>query len=267
LPYERISEVENFIQQYNDKSIRLEPQTNEDREIVKNLHKGLGDFKTHLGIVPHQSVIDRCIWWIEKARANGIVKDMESERDLFILQFMEYLNENGILYDKSARIIRTKGEPTTQIFPATRDILIKTKFDNIFYDNLAREINLAYKFGMFTTAIILSRKLIENLVIEIFRANYKRSKPRSLNLFYDRKNGRFHDLSDLINNLEIKNKKDVFGPDKHVISKFLLLVKPFRKHANSNAHSIIENPKHNDVVNSNIDEMIALMFKVWKSLK
>lgn len=260
-------EVENFIRQYNEWTIRLEPQTDEDKEIVKNLHQSLGDYKTHLGIIPHQSVIDRCIQWIEEARANQIVKSIGDDQDLFILRFIDYLNESGILYDKSARIIRTKEEPTIQIFPTTRNILIKTKFDNIFYDNLAREINLAYKFGMFTTAIILSRKMVENLVIEIFRAKYKRSKPRSSNLFYDKKNGRFHDLSYLINKLEIKNKKNAFEPDKHIISNFLSLVKPFKKNANSNAHSIVENPKQEDVARLDIQTMVALLYRVWKNLK
>ena len=74
-------EVENFIRQYNEGTIRLEPQTDEDKEIVKNLHQSLGDYKTHLGIIPHQSVIDRCIQWIEEARANQIVKSIGDDQD------------------------------------------------------------------------------------------------------------------------------------------------------------------------------------------
>jgi hypothetical protein len=263
-----MSEVRDFIRKLDEEeTILLDPQTNEDREIVKNLRESIADFKTPLGPVPHPSVIDSCIRWIEKARGRQIVKNIENERDVFILRFIEYLNENGIQYDKSAKIIRTKGEPTVQIFPATRGDLIETKFDNVFYDNLAQEINLAYKLGMFTSALILSRKIIENLVIEVFRAKFPRSKTRNVNLFYDKKKRRFHDLSYLIDKLEIKNKKNAFGPDKQAISKFLSQVKPFRTSANSNAHSIIENPKHDDVAHSNIQYMVALLAKAWNDLK
>lgn len=93
------------------------------------------------------------------------------------------------------------------------------------------------------------------------------SEPRSLNLFYDKKNRGFHDLSYLIDKLEVKNKKDTFRPDKQAISRFLSLVKPFRGEANSNAHSVIETPKLDDVVNSNIQDMVALLFKVYEWLK
>jgi hypothetical protein len=179
------------------------------------------------------------------------VKYVKDERDQFILEFIDYLDESGIIYDKSAKTIRTSGEPSSQIFPSTRGNLIETKFDDFFYANLTKEINLAYKFGMSTSAIILSRKMIENLVIEIFRAKYKRSRHRNLNLYYDKKNRRFHDFSYLIDKLEISNKKNAFGLNKQAISKFLSPVKLFRKNANSNTHSIIEKPKQEDVIRLN----------------
>ena len=170
---ERIPEINKFIQEYNEGTISLEPKTEEDRGIVKNLHESFADYKTHLGLVPSQWDIDRCVRWIERARGNQIVKYVKDERDQFILEFIDYLDESGIIYDKSAKTIRTGGKPSSQIFPSTRGNLIETKFDDFFYANLTKEINLAYKFGMFTSAIILSRKMIENLVIEIFRAKYK----------------------------------------------------------------------------------------------
>ena len=259
-------EVEKFIQDYDEKIIRLEPKTQEDGIIVKKLHKSLANYKTHPGIVPSQLEINSCILWIEAARGNQIVKYTKDEQDRFFLEFIDFLDDTGIIYDKSAKAIRINGEPPIQIFPSTRGNLIDTKFDNFFYNNLTKEVNLAYKFGMFTSAIILSRKMIENLVIEIFRAKYKSSRTRNLNLCYDKKKRKFQDFTYLINKLEIKNRKNSFGPNKPDISKFLSMVKPFRMNANSNTHSIIEKPKQEDVTNLGIQYMVGLLGKVWKDL-
>lgn len=262
----RIPEIDNFIREYDDHIIRLEPKTEEDREIVKNLHKSLANYKTHFGIVPSQSEIDSCIRWIERSRGNQIVKYVKDVQDQFIADFIDYLNKSGIIYDKSGKTIRTNGHPPSQIFPVTTGDLIETKFDNFFYTNLTKEVNMAYKLGMFTSAVILSRKMIENLVIEIFRAKYKRRRPWNLSLFYDKKNKRFHDFSYLIDKLEIRNKKNAFGINNQEISKFLSLVKPFREKPNSNAHSIIEQPKQEDVTRLKIQYMVGLLVKVWRDL-
>ncbi|MFY9566630.1 MAG: hypothetical protein WAQ29_09795 [Nitrososphaeraceae archaeon] len=230
------------------------------------LSQHLNSVKIHFGIVPSKWEIDSCIRWIEASRGSHIVKYVKDEQDKFILEFIDYLNEIGIIYDKSAKKMTTNAEPSSQIFPSIRSNLIETKFDDFFYSNLAKEVNLAYKFGMFTSAIILSRKMIENLVIEIFRAKYKGFKPRNLNLFYGKKKRRFHDFSYLIDKLEINNKKNDFGPNKHDISKFLSVVKPFRNNANSNTHSIIQKPKQDDVTDLDIQYMVGLLAKVWKDL-
>jgi hypothetical protein len=263
---DRIPEVNQFIREFNEHAIRLEPKTEEDKEIVKNLHQSLADYKTHLGLVPSKWDIDSCIRWIERARGNQIVKYAKDERDQFVLEFIEYLNKIGIIYDKSSKKIMNSRNPPSQIFPSTRGNLIEIKFDEYFYRNLAEEVNLAYRTGMFTSAIILSRKMIENLVIEILRAKYKRARPRNLNLFYDKKNRRFHDFSYLIDKLDIKNKRNDFGPNKQDISKFLSVVKPFRVNANSSTHSIIEYPKQDDVTRLDIQYMVGLLVKVWKDL-
>jgi hypothetical protein len=70
----------------------------------------------------------------------------------------------------------------------------------------------------------------------------------------------------LIDKLDIKNKRNDFGPNKQDISKFLSVVKPFRVNANSSTHSIIEYPKQDDVTRLDIQYMVGLLVKVWKDL-
>ena len=68
------------------------------------LSQHLNSVKTHFGIVPSKWEIDSRIRWIEASRGSHIVKYVKDEQDKFILEFIDYLNEIGIIYDKSASL-------------------------------------------------------------------------------------------------------------------------------------------------------------------
>jgi hypothetical protein len=140
--------------------------------------------------------------------------------------------------------------------------LITTRFNNLFYDRLASEINFCYKCACFASVSVLARKMAENLVIEIVRSKYKNSKTKGLDLFWNKKKGRFHDFSYLIDILERLNGKNTFGPEKDTIKQIITLVKPFRTNSSSTAHSLISNPTEDQVVRMKISEIIALLHQV-----
>ena len=66
------------------------------------------------------------------------------------------------------------------------------------------EFNRAYSNGCYTSAFILARKIVENLIIDILRDKF----PENEELYYDDKHKRFKDFSKIINNL--RDKKDFF---------------------------------------------------------
>jgi hypothetical protein len=72
---------------------------------------------------------------------------------------------------------------------------------------------------IFTSVVILSRKMIENLIIEILRKKYPQKVKGNLDIYYNKNERRFHDFTMLVKNLEVK-KKD-FGPDENTLSKFI----------------------------------------------
>lgn len=82
-----------------------------------------------------------------------------------------------------------------------RELISSGKFENIqpkhLYLQLVKEINDSFHFGCYTATMILYRKLVENLVLEIILASFKRGSAE-VQEFYDKKKGRVKDFSKLI---------------------------------------------------------------------
>jgi len=180
---------------------------------------------------------------------------------------IHYLDICGIKYDSEKRqLISSEGLDIQRIL--AKSDLISIKFEDIFYRNLNEEINKCYKMGAYTTAFILSRKLLENLVIDILRGKFPQSE-ENLKIYYrlndHGKDGRFHDFMTLLRNLD--NKKKEFGIDKEVIEEFLRLIKPFRPTANSNAHSIIIQGDKETLDKLQIENMAGLLVKILRNIK
>lgn len=209
-----------------------------------------------MGSTPLDSTITSCIYAIREAYAAGLVEDAVDSQN------MDILSKIGITYNEGTRILsRTNGEDI-QIWPPSKSELISTKFNNLFYDRLVSEINFCYRCACFQSVTVLARKMAENIVIEILRTQYKNHKTKGLNLYWDKRKGRFHDLSFLLDILEKRNKTNIFGPEKDTIKKVVSLMKPFRKNSNATAHSLIENPTEQQVHQMKIPEIIALLHQV-----
>lgn len=182
-------------------------------------------------------------------------------------QLIDFLKENGIEYDDSSRKFSLAGGEPISITTTKRKlpVLLDIKFNDFFYDSLKEEINRTYKFGLFTSTMFLSRKLLENLVIEILRIRYPPNVRGNLELYYYKDGKKFHNFTIILKNLESK-KKD-FDIDEQLIFEFISLVKPFRPRANSNAHSIVVISNEDEVLKYEIQKMVALLLKLWDNLK
>jgi len=151
-----------------------------------------------------------------------------------------------------------------------KEELIKSQFSDLFYNNLKKEINLSYGYELFTAAFILSRKMIENLVIDVLRLKYPANIPGNLDIYFwqDPKriqSGRHHDFTVLLKNLE--EKQDDFIIDKGIIVEFLRLVKVFRPISNANAHSIIMITEEKNLLDAKIDVIVELLLKLKRNLE
>jgi hypothetical protein len=146
-----------------------------------------------------------------------------------------------------------------QIFPQQRNNLINYNFNDKYYRNLIFQINFSWRLGLFLSTLILSRKLIENLIIELLRKKFPSSN--AINLYFNIKERRFHDFSILLENLKVK--KNSFIPDINEIDRIIQMAQPFRKGANSATHHPFENPDGNEILKLKISEIVESILRIY----
>ncbi|PKP61005.1 MAG: hypothetical protein CVT88_01400 [Candidatus Altiarchaeales archaeon HGW-Altiarchaeales-1] len=143
----------------------------------------------------------------------------------------------------------------------TKEKFITLKHSDYFYQKLEDEINLCYTYGAYTAVLILSRKLIENLLIDVLRNKYGNKTKSAREVYYREDKHRFHDFTRLLENLE--GKKDDFKVDKDTFEKFISSVEPFRKGANSKAHSIVNLiEKKEELEKFNVQDLASLLMRL-----
>jgi len=144
--------------------------------------------------------------------------------------------------------------------PETKKFIILNHSDH-FYQKLEDEINLCYTYGAYTAVLILSRKLIENLLIDVLRNKYGNKTKSAREVYYREDKHRFHDFTRLLENLE--GKKDDFKVDKDTFEKFISSVEPFRKGANSKTHSIVNLiEKKEELEKFNVQDLASLLMRL-----
>jgi hypothetical protein len=97
------------------------------------------------------------------------------------------------------------------------------------------EANRAYTYKCFTSAFIICRKIIENIVADILRAKFPPRKRENKELYFDVNRGRIRDFGELLKNLD--SKKVAFEMEKKLVEQVVASVKPFKKEADDQVHS------------------------------
>jgi len=123
------------------------------------------------------------------------------------------------------------------LLPSSEKYLAFDDYPTIFFKKLEEELNIAYDIKLFCTVRILSRKLIENLIIEILR---KKFGMQNINLFFNPHEYRFLAFRKLMENLE--DKKGDFLPYSQSFNNQSLYqtIEKFIDVGNGAAHSIDE---------------------------
>jgi len=118
--------------------------------------------------------------------------------------------------------------------------------DNVpgtFYPDLVEDINRSYSLGIYDATLVLTRKLLENLLIDILRSKYGTNRIR---LYYRPNNGRFQNFSTLIGNFD-DNQSDFEHLSGGLDNDFIDELDAFRQDANAEAHSIETNITGNEM--------------------
>lgn len=137
--------------------------------------------------------------------------------------------------------------------------------EDYFIKGHIEEVNRAYNGNgpCYTCANIFSRKIIENLIINVLRAKFPAKSRANKELYYDTSEGRHRDFGEILGNLYIK--REAFGPDKKIVERLVQLSKKMKGDANDKTHSlfhIIKNKKELD--DSDIQQIFELIKKLEK---
>lgn len=136
--------------------------------------------------------------------------------------------------------------------------IIKFETTDHFLQKHIREINRAYTKQCYTCVFVLTRKVLENMIIVILKTNY----PTDRTIYFDVAKNRNLDFSVVLDNLH--QKRSEFDSDKkEAIERLHQKLKPFKNDANDKVHSlyhIVESSKEID--DWNLDTIIALIEKI-----
>jgi len=109
------------------------------------------------------------------------------------------------------------------------------KYPEIFYARLESEINDAFRYNLPNAVLMLTRKVVENLVYNLMEEKF----PTEKDLRWDTRRDRPLELSRLVSNFS--DRASLFdGEQKRLVLKVVSLMGRFRKEANLKAHQIID---------------------------
>lgn len=133
-----------------------------------------------------------------------------------------------------------------------------------FYPDLVEDVNRCYSLGIYDATLVLTRKLLENLLIDVLRKEYGTDK---IQLYYRPANSRFQNFSTLIDNFE-----DNLGDFKHLSggldSDFTDELDAFRQNANAEAHSIETNISEDEMEDyrEQARHTVQILFRVHQNM-
>lgn len=135
-----------------------------------------------------------------------------------------------------------------------------------FYAPLVEDINLSYRHHIYDATMILTRKLLENLLIEVLRIELGHAN--HLETFYIPEQNRFQPFSELIENFsEHLEQFRPFMPD--LDATFVNDLDTFRTRANANAHSIQVDITQAEIeaLSDDADQLVRRLFRLRKQLE
>lgn len=134
-----------------------------------------------------------------------------------------------------------KSKSTSKTSPRKKQIKkfisIKT-YPSDLYHKLQKDINLAYTYEIYTAVLILIRKLIENLIIDILRKRYGFGSKEKVNLYFNTDRRQFRPLNTLIRNLDLKIREGDFNVFPQMDKDLIKEINIYRDVGNRGAHTI-----------------------------
>jgi hypothetical protein len=140
-------------------------------------------------------------------------------------------------------------------------------FSDLFLDYIRKEINESYNNGQLLAVIMLSRKLLEALIIRICEVVFPKIVNGDYheinhNIWYNKAKGRYHGLELLLSNLKARSVD--FHEDKDLLEETCDLIETIRIEANKCVHRDYKIPSEEYLKTLKIENAVVSARKLYK---
>ncbi len=182
-----------------------------------------------------------------------ILMDAIPRIDGFTFDIHRFVKINPI----NANITSFSGEETTK--------LLNIELNDEHYRKLKNEINATFKHGLFISAFMLSRKLIENLMIDILRTRFPAVSNENIELYFDTEHKVHKDFNLLLDAFE--QQKEEIPIDTEELIEFIEELNSFRLKEDESSHSFNKIPDQNTIRKYNVEGVIEGLLDILSILK
>jgi len=200
-----------------------------------------------------------------KCTINAIAHIYATQNRLSLMQKLDNEDKSSLpnFEIENVPIVKVKGKKTIKKIIKYIDYESK----DYFISGHINEANKAYTYGCYTASFILTRKIIENLIIDILRKKFpEKSCKKNKELYYNIPQQRLHDFGIVLDNLY--KKRTEFGIEgKKIIERFIQLVKILKSDANDKTHSwfhLVES--ETEFANVNVTQIFELIKKLESNI-
>lgn len=145
---------------------------------------------------------------------------------------------------------------------------LEYNFNDPFLDYIKKEINESHNSGHYLAVMILSRKLIECLILRVFEIVFRKMDENGTYngtnhaLWFDTTRNRILDLEILLENL--KNNAANFHEDKDFVEEICTLIRPLKNEMNKVVHRDYKVPQLEDVTKWDIPGIFNKLGKLYR---
>jgi hypothetical protein len=138
--------------------------------------------------------------------------------------------------------------------------LIDIDFVDDHYNSIRTEINTCFKQGFYMASLELSKRLIQNLLVDLIRSNFPLAGEGHRSLYYDYLKEDFRNTDELLK--ELSEKKHDFNVNPDAIDYLIELISPMEPKKKPESHSFGVIPKRKDIQNLRIEEAMELIIQL-----
>jgi len=178
-------------------------------------------------------------------------------------ELIDLLKLAGVQIDSKSKMLSVPEIET----PITTKDFLPDSFADMFLDYIRKETNECYKNGLYLSAMFLSRKILEAVVIRVFEVVFpklvnKTYSQENHSLWYNTNRNMYHNFDTLLDNLQ-DHARD-FHEDSDLIMEFISLVRPFKNESNKHVHSDYKIPDEQYVNQWKIPKIVGMARKLYR---